>query len=127
VPLLYRNQRHREASDPRNSSLKQRGEEPIQAKGQFAGFADDRLIAGEQVGALSIEDKVLEEGPINGQPVDVGMKEALDGAITASFVGPSRDALLGDASGHGQDGHNDVSELTRGGFGQNGLQLQQKG
>ncbi len=32
----------------------------------------------------------------------------MDGAVTASLVGPSRDAQLGDASGHGQDRHDDA-------------------
>ena len=36
---------------------------------------------------MPIPDKVLEETPVDGQPVDVGLKEALDGAITSAFVG----------------------------------------
>jgi hypothetical protein len=68
-----------------------------------------------------------EEAPVDGQPVDVGVKEALEGAITSSLVGPSRDAFLSDAPGHGQDGHDDVSELATGCLWQNGLQAQQKG
>jgi len=48
------------------------------------------------------------------------MEEALYGAITASFVGPSRDAQLGDASCHGEHGHDDVVELPTGVLGRSG-------
>ena len=88
--------------------------------GMLAGFGDHGFIACEQVSAVGIIDETSEEEPVDGQPVDLGMKEALDGAITASFIGPSGDAELGDASGHGEHSDNDVMELPTSCFGQNG-------
>ena len=84
-------------------------------------------VASEQVDAFCIGEKVLKEASIDRQPVDLGLKEALDGAVTGSFVAPSRDTSLSNASAHGEHGRDNMGELPTGRFGQHTLQTHHQG
>ena len=77
--------RDREAGNPRNGFVGKRGKETIQAEGAFPRFADDRLVSGEQVDTFWIGEEVLKEASVDCQPVDLSLKEALNGAVTGSF------------------------------------------
>jgi len=65
----------------------------------------------EQIEAAKIIDDEGEEALFDGSPVDVGMKETLDRSGTDSFVGPSGETPLSDASGHGAHGDDAAREL----------------
>lgn len=92
VSLAYMHQRYRKTGEARNGFVEERAEEAIYAEGVFAGLGDHAFIAKQQVDAIAIIDEELEEAPFKGEPVNLGMKETLHTAITASFWGPSRDA-----------------------------------
>jgi len=83
-------------------------------EGQLDRLADDRLVADEQADARPVTDTVGKETPVERQPVDVGRKETLDGAIAASWLRPAADAISGDTPDHGQDRLDEARKLPTG-------------
>ena len=47
----------------------------------LARFADNGFVSCEQIDARRIIDEQLKEAPFDARPVDLGMEEAVNGAI----------------------------------------------
>jgi hypothetical protein len=75
-------------------------EEPINTMRLLACFADGTLICGQEAfHSLLLKEEEIEM-PLDCRPINRSMKEAMDAAIAASFVGPARNTPLGDAASH---------------------------
>ena len=70
--------------------------------GVLAGFRDDDFIACDEVDISRTVQVLTKEHPKHHRPREDGGKQALDGAITAAFAGPAREAQHSDASRHHQ-------------------------
>lgn len=125
MPLLHTNQRQRKEGKARHRFAHQAGKEAIESVGLFFRFADDRLIATQEVQVVGVMQSGTKEDPKQLIPGQHGGKETLDSAVAAAGSQPSRHALHGDPTGHRENSLTHPAQLPNDGQPQEWCQTEQ--